>query len=332
MANGSVLLADLNGRDLVLALARPGAVPDDYQTQPCASLGDLEAALRAAMAQTDDEGGLIGGAVCAAGPEIDGRITLTGGAGFTVTTGWLRGVLRTPRVHLVNDFTACALGAPKLSPEALETVHPGVPAKSGAIAVIGPNLGLGVAGLAPHRNDGWVAMPSEGGHIDFAPGEPREVAIFERLRARHGHVSAEHLLCQQGLADIHACLVAPDAPDFARQNDSAIIALCRSGDALAVEAVSIFSALLGAYAGDIALIYAARGGVYLNSPLIERIDGQLDKAAFSRRFLSKGQMQAYLENIPVYLASGRCTLLGLSSLFSPNDLRYAASEIKFLDC
>lgn len=330
MAQGSVLLADLNGRDLVLAIGRPGEPPRAHKTQPCASLHDLEAALRAAMAEAE-VGDLVGGAVCAAGPEIDGAITLTG-AGFTVSTGWLRGVLRTPRVHLINDFTACALGAPRLSADALEIVHDGNPARATAIAVVGPDLGLGVACLAPLRADGWIAVPSEGGHVDFAPGEPREVAIFDRIRALHGHVSAERLLSQQGLGEIHAILAAPDAASFPPTDDNVIIEACRAGDPVAVEAVSIFSALLGAFVGDIALLYAARGGVYLNSPLLERIDRLLDREAFTRRFRAKGRMSGYLTSIPVYLARGRCTLLGLSSLFSLSDLRYATSEIAFLDC
>jgi len=331
MAQGTVLLADLNGRDLVLAVAPPGMPPTAHRALPCASLADLEQALGAAMTPAV-AGDLVGAAICAAGPEIDGAITLTGGAGFTLTSGWLRSVLRTPRLHLVNDFTACALGAPKLAPESLETVHAGAAAKSGAIAVIGPNLGLGVAGLAPHRTDGWVAMPSEGGHIDFAPGDPREVAIFERLTLRYGRISAEHLLSQQGLIDLYADLATQNGDRLAAMDDIAVIALCRQGDPAAREAVSVFSALLGAYAGDIALLFAARGGVYLNSPLLEHIGDQLDRDAFCRRFLAKGRMQAYLQDIPVYLARGRCTLLGLSSLFSASDRRYAASEIKYLDC
>ncbi|PTS84179.1 MULTISPECIES: glucokinase [unclassified Caulobacter] len=331
MAQGSVLLADLNGRDLVLAVAPPGASPATHRAIPCASLSDLEEALSEALPPAIAED-LVGGAICAAGPEIDGAITLTGGAGFTLTAGWLRGVLRTPRVHLVNDFTACALGAPKLAPEALETVHAGAAARSGAIAVIGPNLGLGVAGLAPHRSDGWVAMPSEGGHIDFAPGDPREVAVFECLARRHGHISAEHLLSQQGLIDLYGHFAAPTDELSVAIDDNAVVDLCRQGDPAAREAITVFSALLGAYAGDIALLFAARGGVYLNSPLVERLGDLLDREAFCRRFLAKGRMQAYLQDIPVYLARGRCTLLGLSSLFSANDRRYAASEIKYLDC
>ena len=43
-------------------------------------------------------------------------------------------------------------------------------------------------------------------------------------------------------------------------------------------------------------------------------------------------MSDYLSAIPVYLTRGRCTLLGLSSLFTPSDLRYTTSEIAFLDC
>jgi glucokinase len=330
MAQGSVLLADLNGRDLILALTRPGEPPQDHVTQPCASLAELEAALLTAVREIGFDN-LIGAAVCAAGPEIDGAITVTG-TSFTVSLGWLRGLLRTPRVHLINDFTACALGAPRLAPDAMESVHDGVPARSSTIAVVGPNLGLGVACLAPLRVDGWLAVPSEGGHIDLAAGEPREVAIFERLRAVHGHVSAEHLLRQQGLGEIHALLAQPDAAAFAPTNDNAVIDSCRAGDPIAVEAISIFSALLGAFVGDIALLYAARGGVYLNSPLMERIDGLLDREAFGRRFRDKGRMSAYLSAIPVYLTRGRCTLLGLSSLFTPSDLRYTTSEIAFLDC
>ena len=330
MALGSVLLADLNGRDLVLAVTRPGEPPRDHVTQPCASLSELEAALLSAVREIgfDD---LIGAAICAAGPEIDGAITITG-TEFTISLGWLRGLLRTPRVHLINDFTACALGAPRLSADAMETVHDGVPSRASTIAVVGPHLGLGVACLAPLRADGWLAVPSEGGHIDFAASEPREAPIFERLRAAHGHVSAETLLCQKGLGEIHALLAAPEAPSFSATNDNAVIDLCRGDDPVAVEAISIFSGLLGAFVGDVALLYAARGGVYLNSPLLERIDGLLDREAFGRRFRAKGLMSLYLAAIPVYLTRGRCTLLGLSSLFTPSDLRYTTSEIAFLDC
>lgn len=324
MAKGSVLLADVNGRDLALAIVRPGDPPRDHRELPCASLRELEQHLVTALAD-GDHGELVGAAVCGAGPEIDGAIAMTAGD-FTLTQAWLRAVLKTPRVALLNDFAACALGAPRLAPSAMTLVHDGKPAKNAPIAAIGPNLGLGVAGLTPHRTDGWVPVVSEGGHIDFTPGEPREVPVFEALQKKHGRVSAEHFLSQQGLTDIHAALGGDGV------GDDAILARVRDGDPTAREALSIFSALLGAFTGDLALMFAARGGVYINSPLMERIDGLLDHAAFARRFADKGRMSAYLKDIPVYLTVGRCTLLGLSGLFTASDMRYAADEVKFLDC
>ena len=325
MAKGSVLLADVNGRDLAVAVVRPGDPPREHQEFPCASLPELERRLIEALAQSC-HGELIGAGVCGAGPEIDGAVALTAGD-FTLTQSWLRAVLKTPRVTLLNDFAACALGAPRLAPSAMTLIRDGKPAKNAQIAVIGPNLGLGVAGLTPHRVDGWTPVVSEGGHIDFTPGEPREVPVFQALQARRGRVSAEHFLSQEGLVDIHTALGGGEG-----DSDDLILSRARDGDPRAREAVSIFSALLGAFSGDMALLFAARGGVYINSPLMERVDGLLDAAAFGRRFEDKGRMSAYLRDIPVYLARGRCTLLGLSGLFSASDMRYSADEVKFLDC
>lgn len=323
MAKGSVLLADVNGRDLAVAVVRPGDPPREHRELPCSSLRELEVHLNEALA---GHGELVGAAVCGAGPEIDGAIAMTAGD-FTLTQSWLRAVLKTPRVALLNDFAACALGAPRLAPSAMTLIHEGKPAKSAPIAVIGPNLGLGVAGLSPHRNDGWVPVVSEGGHIDFTPGDPREIPVFQFVQDRYGRVSAEHFLSQAGLVDIHAALGGGE-----NDSDDLILSRVRDGDPRAREALSIFSALLGAFAGDAALMFAARGGVYINSPLMERIDGLLDHTAFSRRFADKGRMSAYLATIPVYLTIGRCTLLGLSGLFSASDMKYAADEVKFLDC
>lgn len=325
MAKGAVLLADVNGRDLALALVSPGDVPRAHRELACASLKALEQHLLEALADHQLDG-LVGAAVCGAGPEIDGAIALTAGD-FTITQSWVRAVLKTPRVALLNDFAACALGAPRLHPSTMRLIHNGKPGRNAQIAVIGPNLGLGVAALTPHRTDGWTPVVSEGGHIDFTPGEPREVPVFEALQARHGRVSAEHFLSQAGLIDIHAAL-GGDPGD----RDDLILQRARDGEARAREAVSIFSALLGAFAGDAALVFAARGGVYINSPLMERIGDLLDPAAFARRFEDKGRMSAYLKDIPAYLAVGRCTLLGLSGLFTASDMRYEATEVRFLDC
>jgi len=330
MTHGVALLADVNGRDLIVAVVRPGDAPGEHRVLPGSTALELEAGFRAVLAELEPHA-LVGAAVSAAGPEIDGTILVTS-TELSLSLTWLRHVLRTPRVYLVNDFTACAMGAPMVAEAALSVIHPGKAARNSAIAVLGPNIGLGVAGLAPLRGDGWLAVPSEGGHMDFGPVEAREAPIFSAVRARHGEVSAERLLSKEGLSDIHCALVGDGDPLAVPENDSAIIELARAGDAQAREAISIFSALLGGFAGDMALVFAARGGVFLNSPLLETIGGLLDLEAFARRYRAKGRMSYYLANLPVFRMPGRPTLLGLSSLFSPSDMHYAASDVKFLDC
>ncbi|CAN5562193.1 glucokinase [soil metagenome] len=330
MTHGVALLADVTGRELIVALAKPGDNPRDHRVLPCSTALELEAGLKSVVAElaTDE---LIGAAVSAAGPEIDGAVVLTS-TGLSISQAWLRSVLRTPRVYLVNDFTACAMGAPKVAEAVLGVLHHGKAARNSAIAVLGPDIGLGVAALAPLRGDGWLAVPSEGGHMDFCPAEAREAAVFSAVRARHGDVSAERLLSKEGLGDIHDALVHDGDTLSTPKNDNAVIALARSGDAVALEAISIFSGLLGAFAGDMALLFAARGGVFLNSPLLEEIGDLLDREAFTRRYQAKGRMSHYVADLPVFIMPGRPALLGLSSLFSASDMRYAASDVKFLDC
>jgi len=330
MTHGVALLADVNGRDLIVALARPGDSPGEHRVLPGSTPLELEVGLKSVLAELDPDA-LVGAAIAAAGPEIDGTVIVTA-TGLSLSLTWLRSVLRTPRVYLVNDFTACAMGAPKVAEADLGVIHPGKAARNAAIAVLGPDIGLGVAGLAPLRGEGWLAVPSEGGHMDFCPVEAREAPVFSAVRARHGEVSAERLLSKEGLSDIHCALVGDGDPLVVPENDNVIIGLARAGDAKAREAISIFSALLGGFAGDMALLFAARGGVFLNSPLLETLDGLLDREAFARRYRAKGRMSYYLAEVPVFSMPGRPALLGLSSLFTPSDMRYGASEVKFLDC
>jgi glucokinase len=113
MTHGVALLADVTGRELIVALARPGDAPGVHRVLPGSTSLELEAGLKSVLAELGPNV-LVGAAVSAAGPEIDGTVVLTS-TGMRVSQTWLRSVLRTPRVYLVNDFTACAMGAPMVA-------------------------------------------------------------------------------------------------------------------------------------------------------------------------------------------------------------------------
>jgi glucokinase len=158
-----------------------------------------------------------------------------------------------------------------------------------------------VSALVPGKL-GWTALPSEGGHVSFAPGNAREDRVLEVLRGRLGHVSNERLLSGQGLLNLAQTLAKIDGRTTEAGTAEEVTELAR-GDACpaCVEAVAMFSALLGAAAGDLALTVGARGGIYVAGGVCLRLGALFDRAAFRGRFADKGRMRAFLEPIPTWL-------------------------------
>ncbi|MEX0645038.1 MAG: glucokinase, partial [Parvularculaceae bacterium] len=77
-------------------------------------------------------------------------------------------------------------------------------------------------------------------------------------------------------------------------------ALARS-DPIAVKTVDLFCGVLGAAAGDAVLAAGARGGVVLGGGILPKIAEILLKSSFAERFLDKGRMRSYVEDVPVDL-------------------------------
>ena len=77
----------------------------------------------------------------------------------------------------------------------------------------------------------------------------------------------------------------------------------------------MFCALLGGFAGNLALTYGARGGVYVAGGIAPRILDCLKNSAFRQRFEEKGRFRAYLESIPTnVIVHPETTFLGLKAL------------------
>ena len=69
------------------------------------------------------------------------------------------------------------------------------PADTGGVkAVVGPGTGLGVSAML--ANGG--ILPSEAGHVGFAPVDDHEVELLRVLRSRYHRVSAERVLSGPG--------------------------------------------------------------------------------------------------------------------------------------
>jgi glucokinase len=220
-------------------------------------------------------------------------------------------------VSVVNDFQAVALSLPVLKSEDLAPIGGGKIEAGAPMAVLGPGTGLGVACLVKGSTDP-VVITSEGGHATLAGNCDREDRIIQHLRRRFGHASAERAISGSGLENIYLAIADIDGLTVDTQSATEITNRALGRDCkIAHEALYAFCAFLGSFAGNIALTFGARGGVYIAGGISPRILNFLTESAFRDRFESKGRFRGYLETIPSFvIVHPAAAFLGLHSLLA----------------
>ncbi len=197
---------------------------------------------------------------------------------------------------IVNDFQAAALGAMGESTDRLKILNPGT-ADDGPRVVTGAGTGLGMAWFC-HRNFDRLPQATEGGHMDFAPGNEQESALYRYLATRYGHVSYERILSGPGLVEAYRFLSDGRATT---EQPAEIAALASRGDENATAALQIFVAVFAAYAGNLALAFNPTGGIYLCGGLTVHLADWFAPDLFATRYADKGRMAKKVRRIPVYL-------------------------------
>lgn len=294
------LVADIGGTNARFAIVdKPASPPRQVLNLRCADHAGPARAVRAYLAAT----GLALPEVAAFGiatPVTGDAVAMTNHP-WRFSVGGLRAELGLRRLLLVNDFTALALALPGLGDAERERVGGGEPAAGAAVALLGAGTGLGISGLIPAAGAA-VPLQGEGGHVSLPACTAREAAVVARLTARHGHVSAERVLSGPGLATLHATLRELDGlpPATLGAEEVSARAIARSC-AHCVEALTLFCALLGTVAGDLALTLGARGGVYLGGGIVPQLGAFFAGSPFRERFEAKGRFRPYLERIPTWV-------------------------------
>ena len=239
-------------------------------------------------------------AIGVAAPVVGGEITFTNSP-WRFAKSELRTALGLDGLLILNDFEALALSLPHLKSEELHRIGGGDAPPLATKAVLGPGTGIGVAGLQ-WSGSGWTAISGEGGHIALAAQSPDEFALVDALRAGRERVSVERALSGPGLADLYLAVAATKGHSVELLQPSEVVERAlRRADPLAVETLSMFVAWLGRFAGDVALMFGARGGVYLGGGIAPKIREMLSEGAFRAAFEDKGRMRSYLAPVPVYV-------------------------------
>ncbi|HEY3203198.1 MAG TPA: glucokinase, partial [Thermoanaerobaculia bacterium] len=103
-----------------------------------------------------------------------------------------------PRVRLVNDFVAAALGLRYVRPGHLATLCRGRAEVGAPIGILGAGTGLGQA-VVLRRGKTDEIVASEGGHVDFGPRRPVEDRLVLFLRERFARATRDRILSGSGL-------------------------------------------------------------------------------------------------------------------------------------
>jgi len=234
-----------------------------------------------------------------AGPIVDGRCKTTN-LPWEVTVDSLKKTLGIQSVYLVNDLELLSLGLWSIDPSMLEVIQTGQ-VRQGPVLVGCPGTGLGIACIT-HKTPLWEVMPTEAGHIDFAPKNEEEIKLLQYFMDRNDHVSLEKFVSGPGLYHLYEyrCDIFKTPKVFKSSEEITDKALINK-DPVALEVCYLFLDLLASCLGNFALTYMALGGVYMPGALMRKLAPLIHKKRFIENFSAKGRLKSLLETFPIFL-------------------------------
>lgn len=315
-----ILAGDVGGTKVKLALAKPAGDRVEIVAEQRFESEDypsLEAVVQAFL--SGREAAIDQACFGIAGPVVDGESRMTN-LPWMPDRRLLSEALGIERVTLLNDLEAAAYGLDALRPDQFAILHEGDP-RGPTAALLAAGTGLGAAivtwiGGRPH------ALPTESGHLDFAPRDELEMALLAHLRARYGRVSVERVISGPGLHDLYLFLRdtgREEEPDWLAERlassedpSAAISEAALAGEAAICEAaLDRFVAAYGAAAGNLALSALALAGVAIGGGIAPEILPALRSGTFAEAFRSKGRMADLLIDVPIKVVlEPRAALLG----------------------
>ncbi|MEP9372111.1 glucokinase [Mesorhizobium sp. KR1-2] len=295
-----ILIGDIGGTNARFAIiVDANSEPGETRVVQTANYASIDEAIQQAV--LDHTSLTPRSAVLAVAGPVDGdEIALTN-CPWVVRPKAMFETLGLSDIVVLNDFEAQALAVAALGEEHMEKIGDGEPEPNAGRVVLGPGTGLGVAGLihACHR---WIPVPGEGGHMDIGPRTARDREIFPHLEPIEGRISGEQILCGRGLVSSYRAIAAADGKEARFTTPAEITAAAlEESDAVAEEALEFFVTALGRTAGDLALVFMSRGGVYLTGGIAQKIVPALKQGNFREAFEDKAPHRELLRSMPVYV-------------------------------
>ena len=203
-----------------------------------------------------------------AGPVIDETVSTTKLA-WRLSSADLKRDFGFRKVRLVNDVVASAHGISQLEPDKIYMINNGLETAKGNLALISAGSGLGEAIIVVEGGK-QRPIPSEGGHVDFAPANQLETELWQYLYSELGRVEVEDVVSFRGIESIFNFLVDTQGGKRAAwledtdDRPGRIIEMALAGkDDTASRALDIFVDCYASEAANLALKGIALGGLYI---------------------------------------------------------------------
>jgi glucokinase len=285
-----ILVADVGGTKTRLAIARGGRL-GKITSQFNDSVPDLPSLLERELAVLGRSRPAL--AVLAVAAPMNGDHVALTNRNWSFSQAELKRRLRLKRLIVVNDFVAVAHALPVLKARDLLRTGGGSGKKNGNLLACGPGTGFGVAALVRTGRE-EIVLPSEAGHMIFGPSAA-EAEIFPRPPMQTKPLVVENILSGPGLAYLHQALSGQTL------SSDQVLVNAKAGDKAALKTAETFLRFLGRVAGDLALVFDARGGVYIGGGVGRALAPLFATSPFRQAFDNRPTYKERLAAIPTYV-------------------------------
>jgi len=195
--------------------------------------------------------------------------------------------------RMINDFVAQAHACRSPLAEEAEIVIEGTADPEATVAVLGAGTGMGKASLVPDSRGGYIAIPSEGGHVAFAfmGGREEEYRDFLLSETGFAYMTPNKVVSGAGLSLLHRFLTGEDI------SPHEVVEKMAS----ATETLQWASRFYARVARDFALEMLALGGLYIAGGVAARTPEIVMNETFREEFLTSPELGDLMRSIPVYL-------------------------------
>lgn len=301
--------------------------PSAYKEMESSRAPSLEELVRDFLERNNVVGRVEAACIGVPGPVVKGVVRATN-LPWHIEEKKFGANLGIPKVRLMNDLSATAAALPLLTSKDLITLHPGREDRERRVfAVLAPGTGLGQAYAILDPDGRHHPLPSEGGHVEFAPKDDLDFELLKYLKDKlRRRVSAERVLSGPGIMNIYSFLRdrSYGAEPAALAEEIAVAAVpaavvsahgLTGAYPLCVKTLDVFARLLGSQAGDVALAYLSTGGVFLGGGIPPKVAAKLQEGATVEAYLQKGRLSPMVEMTPLRIITNQgAALIGAAAI------------------